>query len=261
MARVCPIPADTTAAATPTTGPSPTTAPTTTTTVPSQSSPPEVSIGDVQIQQGDADKRVANVTLTLDKPSAIPVFVTVRSRPDATNNGAYTAVTKAVKFASSATVKTVPISVFGSTTNDDDKHAILDIIGAQNATIEKGSGTVTIESDAATSAIDVSVADVTVVEGDAGANKANFTVSLNRKSLAPVTVTYRMHGSDATATDFKTKTGTLTFKPGVVSKPVVVSILADRVDENNETFVLELTGATGAALDESTGIGTIRDND
>lgn len=252
---------DTTAAPPTTSAPSSTTLPTTTTTVPSQSDLPAVSIGDVDIQQGDADKRVANVTLTLDKPSAIPVFVTVRSRPDATNNGAYSALTKAVKFAARATVKTVPISVFGSTTNNDDKHAILDIIGAQNATIDKGSGTVTIESDPATAAVDVSVADVTVVEGDAGANKANFTVSLNRKSLAPVTVTYRMRGSDATSTDFKTKAGTLTFKPGIVSKPLVVSILADNVDENDETFVLELTSATGAALDESTGIGTIRDND
>ena len=58
------------------------------------------------------------------------------------------------------------------------------------------------------------------------------------------------------------KTGTLSFAAGVTSLTVKVTINPDKVTaEGNETFTVNLSGASGAAVTDPTGVGTILDND
>jgi hypothetical protein len=61
--------------------------------------------------------------------------------------------------------------------------------------------------------------------------------------------------------DYVAATGTLTFGPGVTTRPLAVSIVADALDEPMERFHVDLSGPTGATLVRSRGTGTILDDD
>jgi hypothetical protein len=53
----------------------------------------------------------------------------------------------------------------------------------------------------------------------------------------------------------------LTFNPGETSKPVTVQVNGDALNEPNETFFVNLSGATNATISDSQGVGTITNDD
>ncbi len=61
--------------------------------------------------------------------------------------------------------------------------------------------------------------------------------------------------------DYTTTSGTLTFSPGQTSKTISVPVLGDTLDENDETFSVNLSAPVNATLSTATGTGTIVDND
>jgi hypothetical protein len=109
----------------------------------------------------------------------------------------------------------------------------------------------------------LSIDDVTVHEGTGGTTPATFTVSLlGGASPDPVTVDYTT--ADGTATspaDYDATSGTVTFAPGEVTKPVTVQIAGDNIDEADETFAVNLSSPSGAPIVDGTGVGTIHDDD
>ena len=54
---------------------------------------------------------------------------------------------------------------------------------------------------------------------------------------------------------------TLTFNPGDTSKTFNIPILADTIDENNETFSVTLSSPTNATINDLLGQFTIVDDD
>ena len=56
-------------------------------------------------------------------------------------------------------------------------------------------------------------------------------------------------------------TTTLTFNPGETSKPITVAVKGDTLDENDETFFVQLSNPNGATLADAQGLGTILDDD
>jgi hypothetical protein len=108
----------------------------------------------------------------------------------------------------------------------------------------------------------VTISDVSVVEGDKGSKNADFTVSLSASSTGTVTVNYATADGTAIAgSDYTAASGTLTFDPGQTSKTITVKVTGDRIDEPDETFTVNLNGASGATITDGTGVGTIIDND
>ncbi|GLZ41011.1 Calx-beta domain-containing protein [Actinokineospora sp. NBRC 105648] len=108
----------------------------------------------------------------------------------------------------------------------------------------------------------LSVNDVTLVEPDSGPATATFTVSLTGPSPSPVTVDFVTANASATApADYTAATGSLTFAPGELSRPVAVTVLGDTLDELTENFRVTLANATGAGILRATGTGTITDGD
>src|SRR5262249_27480848 len=71
--------------------------------------------------------------------------------------------------------------------------------------------------------------------------------------------------ADGTATagsgDYAAASGTLTFNPGETSKTVSVAVNGDTVTESNETFYVNLSGATNATVARPQGTGTILNAD
>jgi hypothetical protein len=111
----------------------------------------------------------------------------------------------------------------------------------------------------------ISINDVSVPEGNAGTSPATFTVSLSAAITATcpsATVNYQTADGTARAgSDYVATSGSLTFAPGVTSLPVTVTINGDTVFEPNETFFVNLSGATNATIARGQGVGTILNDD
>lgn len=110
---------------------------------------------------------------------------------------------------------------------------------------------------------DISINDPVVSEGDSGTTTLTFTVTLSVPNNAQ-TVTVNYATADGTATagaDYQSASGTVTFNAGVTSQPIVITINSDLLDEANETFFVNLSSPTNAAILDPQGQGTINDND
>ncbi|MGH2720935.1 MAG: DUF7594 domain-containing protein [Actinomycetota bacterium] len=108
----------------------------------------------------------------------------------------------------------------------------------------------------------LSVGDVSVTEGDAGTTDAAFVVSLDPPSAGEVTVGYATaDGSAVAGADYTAVSGTLVFPPGTTSLTVVVPVVGDLLEEPDRTFLLTLSGATGAPVADGQATGTIVDDD
>ena len=108
----------------------------------------------------------------------------------------------------------------------------------------------------------VTISDVTVTEGNSGTQVATFTV-VRSGGTAAFAVNYATAPGTASAgSDYVTTSSTLNFGAGVNSQTIAVTINGDTTDESDETFFVNLSGATnGATITDSQGLGTIIDND
>lgn len=105
-------------------------------------------------------------------------------------------------------------------------------------------------------------ADAYAIAEDTG----SVTVTVNRIGGFSGEVTVDYASSDGSATsgeDYVSSTGTLTFGDGVLSQSFTVSIIDDSLVEDDETFLVSLSNATGGAVVTSpaTAVVTIIDND
>ena len=110
--------------------------------------------------------------------------------------------------------------------------------------------------------IRVSASSPQVVEPDVGTANLVFRVQPNTPARDPVSVDYSTGDLTAVAgTDYSARSGTLTFAPGETQKTVAVPVMADLIDELDESVRLSLLRATNASLAHPGGVGIIRDND
>jgi hypothetical protein len=136
-----------------------------------------------------------------------------------------------------------------------------------NATIADNQGVGTITNDDAQPSI--SINNVSLNEGNSGTTTATFTVSLSNASTQTITVNFATANGSATATtgsatagsDYVATSGTLTFTPGQLTRPINVTVNGDTVVEPNETFNVNLSGAVNATIADNQGVGTITNDD
>ncbi|MGI9234759.1 MAG: PQQ-dependent sugar dehydrogenase, partial [Woeseiaceae bacterium] len=108
----------------------------------------------------------------------------------------------------------------------------------------------------------LSIADASVAEGDSGTTSLDFVVSLSRSSGSDVSVSYATADTSAVAgTDYTASSGTLTITAGSTSATISVDVIGDTDSESDETLTVTLSGASGATISDSSGVGAIRDDD
>ena len=138
-------------------------------------------------------------------------------------------------------------------TNGRPRHAVASFITELDGTANTG-GTATLPA-----------LTITGGEGREGADShIAFTVTLNPASTETVAVDYKTVSRTATeGEDFTRTRGTLEFAPGQTSKTVRVPITDDTVEDDGETFLLDLYDVSGATMDERTShaTGTIRNSE
>src|SRR5690606_16556806 len=98
-----------------------------------------------------------------------------------------------------------------------------------------GDSTATCDTGAVELQPQLTIDDLTVLEGTGGTTTALFTVSLFPASDDTVTVEYETAGGTATAPDdYAAVSGVLTFDPDDTEKTIGVSIVSDGDDEADE---------------------------
>jgi hypothetical protein len=108
----------------------------------------------------------------------------------------------------------------------------------------------------------LSVGDAVIAEGNAGAQYALVSVTLDAPSKQTVSVNYATAGGTATAgADYGSVSGTLTFARGETSKTITVPVYGDRLPEGNETFRVNLSGTQRAGIADGQGVVTIVDDE
>jgi hypothetical protein len=109
---------------------------------------------------------------------------------------------------------------------------------------------------------DISIANSSIVEGNAGQRTVEVMVLLSQPSTAPVTITYSTRNGSATAgSDYISANSTLNFSIGERMKKIQVQVIGDVACEGNETFEIVLSNPSGASLAHSIGIVTIVNDD
>jgi len=221
---------------------------------------PKISINDTSIVEGDSGSKPANLTVTLNAASGKTVSVGWATANGSAGAGAdYTANSGTVTFNPGQTSQMVPVVVLGDEIDEPNEFFNVNLSAASNATIDDATGQVTIIDD---DTAEITIDDVTQVEGDSGPNNFTFTVSLSVASSQTVTVDYQtMDGTAVDSSDYNSTAGMLTFIPGQMSQTVSVAVNGDTGEEPDETFTLELSNATNAGLANSTGVGTIVNDD
>ena len=222
---------------------------------------PTLSVNDADANEGDGV--VFTVTLSAESEKEVTVTYTasVESGDTAESGDLSGTLSGSLTFSPGDTSKTLTVSTTEDTTDEDDETFTVTLSSPSNATVNVATGKGTINDDDAAPMLSVDDADAE--EGDG----VEFTVTLSAASEKTVTVTYTASlasGDTAESSDFTAVSATtLTFSAGDTTKTFTVSTDEDTTDEDDETFTVTLTLPSGAnaTLDDSTGKGTINDDD
>ena len=224
---------------------------------------PGLSIDDVSVAEGDAGTTAFVFTVRRDDDGSGPVTVDfATSDGTATAGPDYAATSGTLSFADGETTKTIEVEVSGDTDVEPDESFFVNLSNPTGATLADAQGQGTIQNDdedAPPSAL--SIDDVAGAEGDAGTRAFSFTVRLDPASDETVTTSFATANGTATAgSDYQAVSGTLTFAPGETAKTLTVPVNGDLDIEPNETFFLNLSGAS-VPLADGQGQGVIGNDD
>ncbi len=224
---------------------------------------PNLVINDVTASEGNAGITNFTFTVSLSAPAG-PGGVTFNI---ATANGSATAGVDYV--ASSLTSQTIPagsstytftVLANGDTLNEPTETFFVNVTSVTNAVVVDGQGVGSIVNDDPLPSL--SIDDLLVPEGNAGAVNRNITVNLSAASGQTVSVNYATADGTATApADYTSTSGTLIFTPGQTTLTITVPVIGETVPEANETFFVNLSGAVNATITDNQGQVSIANDD
>src|SRR5215212_159120 len=227
----------------------------------------DISITDVTIAEGNSGTRTATFMVSHTGTAAFSVnYATANG--SATAGSDYVATSNTLNFAAgsgAAQSQTISVTINGDTTVEPDETFFVNLLNPTNGgTIVKSQGTGTITNDDTAAGVgNISIADVTVAEGNAGTSIATFTVTRTGGNAA-FDLTYATADGTATAgNDFVAQpTGTVSFAAGDLTKTISVTINGDTTVEPDETFSVNLLNASnGGNIVDARGLGTITNDD
>lgn len=179
----------------------------------------------------------------------------------ASSSSDYVARSGTLTFTAGQTSKTVTVQVKGDLQIESNETFKLNLFNASGANITNSQGIGTIVDDDAAKP-KLSVAGISLVEGNSGTKAFQFKVTLNKASTTPITVKFATsNGTASSASDYNATSGMLTFAANETVKIVTVLVKGDKTKELDETFFVNLSNATNATISVAKGTGTIRNDD
>ena len=228
--------------------------------------PVSLSINDVTVVEGNSGTVAAVFTVTRSGSLADTVTVSYSTASAGALAGSdYAARSGTLTFANGVAAMQVTVPVNGDLTDEWDQGFSVNLSAASGAVITDGQGfgTIVDDDDAPTVRITPRVSGR---EGNKNSSPwFGFTVTLSAASEKDVWVGYATADGTATAADrdYVAQSGSIYFAPGVISRAVNVRVTGDMKKEANETFFVNLTGATNATIlaGQSQGVGEILNDD
>ncbi len=223
-----------------------------------------VSVSDAQALEG-AGPLVFTVTLdTAPKPGADLTVDWATSGGTATEGVDYTASSGTLTFTSTGSLsQDITVTVTDDAAVEPDETFTLTLSNIANGVLIDASGTGTISAD---DFPDVSISDVSDVEGQAASAPFAFAITLSASPPVGYPLSVDFATADGTATsggDYAANNGTLTFSPGAsVNQNVLVYVYGDILEEPDETFTVTLSNPQNAGvLSPASATGTIVSDD
>ena len=219
--------------------------------------PTSFSVSNASATEGGA------LTFIVTRSGAQSAVATVRY---ATANGSaiassdYTARSGVLTFAAGETRKTVVVNTIDDAVAESIETMTLTLSNPNGATLGSPSVATGTINDNDVTGVSFSIADAGhVVEGVV----ATFTVTRTGPTSAAYTMNYATGSQTAASgSDFNMTAGTLSFAVGQVTKTINVQTINDTIPEQNETFSVVLSAASGGAtFTRDTAFGNIDDND
>ena len=224
--------------------------------------PPSFTIDNATVTEGDTGSINATFTVTLSRISletvsvnAIPYNGSARAPFDYTSSG------ERLVFQPGETVKTFSVPVKGDELNELNETFFVILSSPVNASIAQGRGVGTIVDDDAPPTI--SIDDVRIGEGKSGLRTASFRLKLSSPSGQVVRVSYATSDGTATAGDDYEAVNNkeMAFTTGNIYAYARVLIGGDELNEPDETFKVNLSGAINASISDNQALGTILNDD
>ncbi|MEM9365602.1 MAG: Calx-beta domain-containing protein [Planctomycetota bacterium] len=239
-----------------------------------------LSINDVTLQEGDNGTTDFVFTISTDLVSSQELGVIVNAADLADSVGGsdlVPVVNQVVTISAGAAASTVTISVRGDSVVERDEAFAVDLSDvtfdgrsdATRAVIGDGQGIGMIVND---DVANVSINDISVLEGDQGVSNVVFTISMDTVSALDTTlIAQSLDGTQALASvdylGFPSQD--VTIAAGQTSTTIAAQVIADSIVEIDETFLIQLSNArfgdsvdaTRIQISDSTGVGTILNDD
>lgn len=219
---------------------------------------PALSIADLNVSEGSG-QAVLNVSLSATSGRTVAVnFNTADSTAFAPTD--YSAQSGTLTFLPGQTLKQIVVPLVDNQVETLTKSFNVSLVLASNASISDPIAICSImDNDVPT----FGVTDASVTEPDLGSAELSFTVRLSAASINTLSVDYATQDvtAKASAMDYVSKTGTLTFLPGDVAKTVMVSVNGDALAESDETLSLILFNPSGTTIVRTASVGTIVNDD
>lgn len=217
---------------------------------------PEIAVSDVSVIEGST----ATFQVALSHASASTVTVSYATAGGTAGVSDFTASAGTLTFNPGETEKSVGVATTGETLQEPDESFFFALSGASGAVVTRPQATATIADDDGTPTL--IIGDASPLEGNAGAVNASFVVTLAGNAAQTVTVDYATaNGTGSAGSDFAATSGHLIFPPGVSTQTIDVPIVGDTSVESDETFFINLSGASNATIADNQALGTIVNDD
>jgi hypothetical protein len=221
---------------------------------------PVIDLNATAAPEGDASVTSLTFTVSLSHPSAFPVTVDWSTVDGTAMAGSdYVPAGGVVSFAPLDTSETVVVDLLGDATYELDETVAVELSNATNAPIGRSRRLGTIVNDDATPV--VSIADTSILEGDAGIATLSLSLSVPAPSGVDASVDFATSEGTASSGDFVAESGGVTIPAGETAATIDIQIVGDRGHEADETFTVDLASAVGATIGDGTGLATIRNDD
>ena len=212
----------------------------------------------VAVIEGNSGTTNAVLNLQLSAPSPQTVSVDYATADDTALAGSdYLATNGTVVFLPGVTNQSITVAVVGDTLSEPNEDFAVNLFNPTNATLASDQAFPTILDDDPVPQL--SITDVSIVEGNTGTTDAVFTVTLSAPYGQTLYVNYdSFDGSAQAGSDYLSVSDTLVFAPLVTNLTISVPVVGDTLVESNETFYVEIFDPfTSAAI---VGTGTIINN-
>lgn len=215
-------------------------------------SPPDLSISDLSMNEGDIGTTSFDFPVTLSKPSSLPISIHYQTIDGTGAAGRdYAAVDDTLVIPPLQAGGVISVPVTGDTMYEPNRTFSLLIDSPSGAIIRRGTAQGTILNDDP-------LPSVSIEDAVSSGSDVAFMVRLSAASTLPVTFQYQtVDGTAIAGRHYKASSGFFTVPAGKDAVPLSIPVLPTSIYEEDKTFEVKLSNPSQATLARSQAQGTV----